>query len=151
MSMSTSKGPIVEKNSKHSVSHIRDVLVVPPGALETREENAESIHTHPALLVEERTSPNTSPNPIVTSSTSTKNNKIKTGIEIGIVTVKSSQSYKSEKEKAVSVSPKTRKEEKGRRKGKGRGIGKRTRHAGGGSGTRKKYNRKLRTTRGKKR
>lgn len=149
--MSTSKGPIVEKNSKHSVSHIRDVLVVPPGALETREENAESIHTHPALLVEERTSPNTSPNPIVTSSTSTKNNKIKTGIEIGIVTVKSSQSYKSEKEKAVSVSPKTRKEEKGRRKGKGRGIGKRTRHAGGGSGTRKKYNRKLRTTRGKKR
>ena len=149
--MSTSKGPIVEKNSKHSVSHIRDVLVVPPGALETREENAESIHTHPALLVEERTSPNTSPNPIVTSSTSTKNNKIKTGIETGIVTVKSSQSHNSEKEKSVSVSPKTRKEEKGRRKGKGRERGKRTRHAGGGSGTRKKYNRKLRTTRGKKR
>ena len=146
--MSTSKGPIVEKNSKHSVSHIRDVLVVPPGALETREENAESIHTHPALLVEERTSQNISPSPIVTSSTSTKNNKIKTGIETGIVTVKSSQSHKSEKEKAVSVSPKTRKEEKGRRKGKGNR--KRTRRAGGGSGTRKKYNRKLRTTRGRR-
>jgi hypothetical protein len=149
--MSTSKSPIVEKNSKHSVSHIRDVLLVPPGALETREENEESMHTHPALLVEQRTSPNTSTSPIVTSSTSTKNNKIKTGIETGIVAVKSSQSHKSEKEKAVSVSPKTRKEEKGRRKGKGRGRGKRTRHAGGDSGTRKKYNRKLRTTRSKKR
>jgi len=141
--MSTSKGPIVEKGIQHNVSPIRDVLVVPPGATETKE--TESIHTHPALLVEERTSP------IVTSSTSTKNNKIKTGIETGIVAVKSSQSHTSEKEKAVSVSPKTRKEEKGRRKGKGRGIGKRTRHAGGGSGTRKKYNRKLRTTRGRKR
>ena len=147
--MSTSKSSIVEKSSKHSVSPIRDVLLVPPGALQTREENAESIHTHPALLVEERTSPNTSTNPIVTSSASTKNNKIKTGIETGIVAVK--QSHKSEKEKAVSVSPKTKKEEKGRRKVKGKGREKRTRHAGGGNGTRKKYNRKLRTTRGRKR
>jgi len=145
--MSTSKSSIVEKSSKHSVSPIRDVLLVPPGALQTREENAESIHTHPALLVEERTSPNTSTNPIVTSSASTKNNKIKTGIETGIVAVK--QSHKSEKEKAVSVSPKTKKE--GKRRVKRRGNRKRTIHAGGGSGTRKKYNRKLRTTRGKKR
>ncbi len=149
MSMSTSKSPILEKSMKHSVSPIRDVLVVPPGATETKE--TESIHTHPALLVEERTSPNTSTSPIVTSSTSTKNNKIKTGIETGIVAVKSSQSHKSEKEKAVSVSPKTRREGRRRRKGKGRGRGKRTRHARGGSGTRKKYNRKLRTTRGRKR
>ena len=132
---------------KHSVSPIRDVLVVPPGATETKD--TESIHTHPALLVEQRTSPNTSTSPIVTSSASTKNNKIKTGIETGIVAVKSSQSHNSEKENAVSVSPKTKKE--GRRKVKRRGRGKRTRHAGGGSGTRKKYNRKLRTTRGKKR
>jgi hypothetical protein len=146
--MSTSKSLIVEKSSKHSVSPIRDVLVVPPGATETKE--TESMHTHPALLVEQRTSPNTSTSPIVTSSASTKNNKIKTGIETGIVAVKQShKSHKSEKEKAVSVSPKTKKE--GRRKGKGRGRGKRTRHAGGGNGTRKKYNRKLRTTRGKKR
>jgi len=145
--MSTSKSSIVEKSSKHSVSPIRDVLLVPPGALQTREENAESIHTHPALLVEERTSPNTSTNPIVTSSASTKNNKIKTGIETGIVAVK--QSHKSEKEKAVSVSPKTKKE--GKRRVKRRGNRKRTIHAGGGSGTRKKYNRKLRTTRGRKR
>ncbi len=148
MSMSTSKSPILEKSMKHSVSPIRDVLVVPPGATETKD--TESIHTHPALLVEQRTSPNTSTSPIVTSSASSaKSNR--TGIETGIVAVKSSQSHKSEKEKAVSVSPKTIKEEKGRRKGKGRGRGKRTRHAGGGSGTRKKYNRKLRTTRGKKR
>ena len=150
MSMSTSKSPIVEKSSKHSVSHIRDVLLVPPGAVQTKD--TESIHTHPALLVEQRTSPNTSPNPIVTSSASTKNNKIKTGIETGIVAVKSSQSHNSEKEKAVSVSPKTRREGKGKGKVKGRGKrrGKRTRHTGGGSGTRKKYNRKLRTTRGRR-
>ena len=152
MSMSTSKSPIVEKSSKHSVSHIRDVLLVPPGAVQTKD--TESMHTHPALLVEQRTSPNTSPNPIVTSSASTKNNKIKTGIETGIVAVKSSQSHKSEKEKAVSVSPKTRREGKGKGKvkgkGRGKGRGKGTRHAGGGSGTRKKYNRKLRTTRGRR-
>jgi len=148
MSMSTSKSPIVEKSSKHSVSHIRDVLLVPPGAVQTKD--TESIHTHPALLVEQRTSPNTSPNPIVTSSASTKNNKIKTGIETGIVAVKSSQSHNSEKEKAVSVSPKTRREGKGKGKVKGKGRGKRTRHAGGGSGTRKKYSRKLRTTRGRR-
>jgi hypothetical protein len=143
--MSTSKSSIVEKSSKHSVSPIRDVLVVPPGALQTREENAESIHTHPALLVEERTSPNTSSSPIVTSSASSASsaNSNRTGIE----TVK--QSHKFEKEKAVSASPKTRRE--GRRKVKAKGRGKRTRHAGGGNGTRKKYNRKLRTTRGRKR
>jgi hypothetical protein len=140
--MSTSKSPILEKSMKHSVSPIRDVLVVPPGATETKD--TESIHTHPALLVEQRTSP------IVTSSASTKNNKIKTGIETGIVAVKSSQSHNSEKEKAVSVSPKTRREGKGKGKVKGKGRGKRTRHAGGGSGTRKKYNRKLRKTRGRR-
>ena len=143
--MSTSKSEIVEKSMKHSVSPIRDVLLVPPGALQTRE--AESIHTHPALLVEERTSQNTSRSPSVTSSASTKNNKVKTGIETGIVAVK--QSHKSEKEKTVSVSPKTKKE--GKRRVKRRGNRKRTRHAGGGNGTRKKYNRKLRTTRGRKR
>ena len=148
--MSTGKSTIVEKGIKHSVSPIRDVLVVPPGATETKE--TESMHTHPALLVEQRTSQNTSTSPIVTSSTSTKNNKIKTGTETGIVAVKQShKSHKSEKEKAVSVSPKTRRE--GRRKVKRRGKGnrKRTRHAGGGSsGTRKKYNRKLRKTRGRR-
>ena len=142
--MSTSKSPIVEKSIKHSVSPIRDVLVVPPGATETKE--TESMHTHPALLVEQRTSQNTSTSPIVTSSASSaKSNR--TGIETGIVAVKSSQSHKSEKEKAVSVSPKTRREGR-RRKVKGKGNKKRTRHAGGGgSGTRKKYNRKLRKTR----
>lgn len=147
--MSTSKSPIVEKSIKHSVSPIRDVLVVPPGATETKE--TESMHTHPALLVEQRTSQNTSTSPIVTSSASTKNNKIKTGIETGIVAVKQShKSHKSEKEKAVSVSPKTRREGR-RRKVKGKGNKKRTRHAGGGSSaTRKKYNRKLRKTRGRK-
>ena len=140
--MSTSKSPIVEKSIKHSVSPIHDVLVVPPGATETKE--AESMHMHPALLVEQRTSQNTSTSPIVTSSASSaKSNRT------GIVAVK--QSHKSEKEKAVSVSPKTRREGK-RRKVKGKGNKKRTRHAGGrGSGTRKKYNRKLRTTRGRKR
>jgi hypothetical protein len=147
--MSTSKSEIVEKSSKHSVSPIRDVLLVPPGALQTKEENAESIHTHPALLVEERTSQNTSHSPSVTSTT----NNNRTGIVAVAVkhSDKSSQSHKSKKEKAVSVSPKTKKEEKGRRKVKGKGREKRTRHAGGGNGTRKKYNRKLRTTRGKKR
>ena len=143
--MSTSKSPIVEKSIKHSVSPIRDVLVVPPGATETKE--TESTHTHPALLVEQRTSPNTSTSPIVTSSASSaKSNR--TGIETGIVAVKQShKSHKSEKEKAVSVSPKTRREGR-RRKVKGKGNKKRTRHAGGGSSaTRKKYNRKLRKTR----
>jgi hypothetical protein len=143
--MSTSKSPIVEKSIKHSVSPIRDVLVVPPGATETKE--TESMHTHPALLVEQRTSQNTSTSPIVTSSASSaKSNR--TGIETGIVAVKQShKSHKSEKEKAVSVSPKTRREGR-RRKVKGKGNKKRTRHAGrGGSGTRKKYNRKLRKTR----
>ena len=138
--MSTSKSPIVEKSIKHSVSPIRDVLVVPPGATETKE--AESMHTHPALLVEQRTSQNTSTSPIVTSSASSANSN-----RTGIVAVK--QSHKSEKEKAVSVSPKTRREGR-RRKVKGKGNRKRTRHAGGGSGTRKKYNRKLRTTRGRR-
>jgi hypothetical protein len=146
--MSTSKSPIVEKSIKHSVSPIRDVLVVPPGATETKE--TESMHTHPALLVEQRTSQNTSTSPIVTSSS--KSNR--TGIETGIVAVKQShkshKSHKSEKEKAVSVSPKTRRERR-RRKVKGKGNRKRTRHAGGGgSGTRKKYNRKLRKTRGRR-
>ena len=99
--MSTSKSPIVEKSIKHSVSPIHDVLVVPPGATETKE--AESMHMHPALLVEQRTSQNTSTSPIVTSSASSaKSNRT------GIVAVK--QSHKSEKEKAVSVSPKTRRE-----------------------------------------
>ncbi len=146
--MSTSKSPILEKSMKHSVSPIRDVLVVPPGATETKD--TESIHTHPALLVEQRTSPNTSPNPIVTSSASSaKSNR--TGIETGIVAVKQShKSHKSEKEKTVSVSPKTRREGKGKGKVKGKGRGKRTRHARGGSGTRKKYNRKLRKTRGRR-
>ena len=150
--MSTSKSPIVEKSIKHSVSPIRDVLVVPPGATETKE--TESMHTHPALLVEQRTSQNTSTSPIVTSSASSaKSNR--TGIETGIVAVKQShKSHKSEKEKAVSVSPKTRREgrrEGRRRKVKGKGNKKRTRHAGGGSsGTRKKYNRKLRKTRGRR-
>ena len=146
--MSTSKSPIVEKSIKHSVSPIRDVLVVPPGATETKE--TESMHTHPALLVEQRTSQNTSTSPIVTSSASSaKSNR--TGIETGIVAVKQShKSHKSEKEKAVSVSPKTRREGR-RRKVKGKGNKKRTRHAGGGSsGTRKKYNRKLRKTRGRR-
>ena len=139
--MSTSKSPIVEKSIKHSVSPIRDVLVVPPGATETKE--AESMHTHPALLVEQRTSPNTSTSPIVTSSASSANSN-----RTGIVAVK--QSHKSEKEKAVSVSPKTRREGR-RRKVKGKKNKKRTRHAGGGSsGTRKKYNRKLRKTRGRR-
>jgi len=141
--MSTSKGPIVEKSSKHSVSHIRDVLVVPPGAVGASGlKDAENMHTHPALLLEERERASQGPPTSSLSTTSTaKSNRT------GIVAVKSSQSHNSEKEKAVSVSPKTRKEEKGRRKGRG----KRTRHAGGGSGTRKKYNRKLRTTRSKKR
>ena len=146
--MSTSKSPIVEKSIKHSVSPIRDVLVVPPGATETKE--TESMHTHPALVVEQRTSQNTSTSPIVTSSASSaKSNR--TGIETGIVAVKQShKSHKSEKEKAVSVSPKTRREGR-RRKVKGKGNKKRTRHAGGGgSGTRKKYNRKLRKTRGRR-
>jgi hypothetical protein len=144
--MSAKKIPVVENNIKHSVSPIRDVLVVPPGAISTVEE--ESMHSHPALLVEQRTSPNKSPSPIVTSSASTTNSN-RTGIETGIVAVK--QSHKTEKEKAVSVSPKTRRE--GRRKVKGRRKGnrKRTRRAGGGKGTRKKYNRKLRTARGRKR
>lgn len=147
--MSTSKSPIVEKSIKHSVSPIRDVLVVPPGATETKE--TESMHTHPALLVEQRTSPNKSISPIETSNANTKNNKIGTGTETGIVAVAVKQSHKSEKEKAVSVSPKTRREGR-RRKVKGKGNKKRTRHAGGGgSGTRKKYNRKLRKTRGRKR
>ena len=82
--MSTSKSPIVEKSIKHSVSPIRDVLVVPPGATETKE--TESMHTHPALLVEQRTSQNTSTSPIVTSSaSSSKSNR--TGTETGIVAV----------------------------------------------------------------
>ncbi len=144
--MSTGKSTIVEKSIKHSVSPIRDVLVVPPGAINVIEE--ESMHTHPALLVEQRTTQNTSISPVVTSSASTANSN-RTGIETGIVAVK--QSHKSEKEKVVSVSSKTRR--KGRRKVKGRGKGKkkRTRRAGGGKGTRKKYNRKLRTTHGRKR
>lgn len=137
--MSSKKSPIVEKSVEHSVSPIRDVLVVPPGAVgATGSSDEESMHTHPALLVEQRSSP--SPN-----VTSANNN--------GIVAVKSSQSHKSEKEKTVSVSPKTRRERRIKVKGKGRGKGnrKRTRHAGGGKGTRKKYNRKLHTTRGRKR
>ena len=140
--MSSKKSPIVEKSVEHSVSPIRDVLLVPPGAIgATGSSDEESMHTHPALLVEQRSSPTPSPNVI-----SANNN--------GIVAVKSSQSHKShksEKENAVSVSPKTRRERRIKVKGKGRGNIKRTRHAGGGKGTRKKYNRKLRTTRGRKR
>ena len=144
--MSSKKSPIVEKSNEHHVSPIRDVLLVPPGALGATGSNDEEStheHIHPALLVEERTSSNTSPSPSVISTTSSANNRT------GIVAVKSSQSHKSEKEKVVSVSPKTRRER--RRKGKGKGNRKRTRHAVGGKGTRKKYNRKLRTTRGRKR
>ena len=153
--MSTSKSPIIEKGIQHSVSPIRDVLVVPPGAVsETGSSDEESMRPHPALLVEQRTSPNKSISPIETSNANTKNNKIGTGTETGIETAKQSQSHKSHKsnkEKAVSVSPKTRREGR-RRKVKGKGNKKRTRHTGGGgSGTRKKYNRKLRTTRGRKR
>ena len=140
--MSSKKSPIVEKSVEHPVSPIRDVLVVPPGAVgATGSSEDESMHTHPALLVEQRTSQNTSPSPIVTSSASTANSNNKIG------TVK--QSHKSEKEKAVSVSPKTRRE--GKRRVKRRGNRKRTRHAGSGKGMRKKYSRKLRTTRGRKR
>lgn len=143
--MSSKKSPIVEKSVEHPVSPIRDVLVVPPGAVgATGSSDDESMHTHPALLVEQRTSQNTSPSPIVTSSASTANSN-----RTGIVAVK--QSNKSEKEKAVPVSPKTRREGKRKVKGRGKGNRKKTRHAGGGSGTRKKYNRKLRTTRGRKR
>ena len=142
--MSSKKSPIVEKSVEHPVSPIRDVLVVPPGAVGAiGSSDDESMHTHPALLVEQRTSSNTIPSPIVTSSASTANSN-----RTGIVAVK--QSNKSEKEKAVSVSPKTRRERR-KVKGKGKGNRKRTRHAGGGSGTRKKYSRKLRTTRGRKR
>ncbi len=138
--MSSKKSPIVEKSVQPSVSPIRDVLLVPPGAIgATGSSDEESMHTHPALLVEQRTSP--SPSPISSPNVTSANNN-------GIVAVKSSQSHKSEKENAVSVSPKTRRE--GRR-GKRRGNRKRTRHAGGGKGTRKKYNRKLHTTRGRKR
>lgn len=138
--MSSKKSPIVEKSVEHPVSPIRDVLVVPPGAVGAiGSSDDESMHTHPALLVEQRTSP--SPSPIVTSSASTANSNNKIG------TVK--QSHKSEKEKAVSVSPKTRRE--GKRRVKRRGNRKRTRHAGSGKGMRKKYSRKLRTTRGRKR
>ena len=50
--MSAKKSPVVENNIKYSVSPIRDVLVVPPGAISTVEE--ESMHSHPALLVEQR-------------------------------------------------------------------------------------------------
>lgn len=101
--MSTSKSPIVEKSIKHSVSPIRDVLVVPPGAVsETGSSDEESMRPHPALLVEQRTSPNKSISPIETSNANTKNNKIGTGTETGIETAKQSQSHKShisEKEK----------------------------------------------------
>jgi len=137
--MSTSKSSIVEKSSKHSVSPIRDVLVVPPGAVQTREENAESIHTHPALLVEERIISEVKPKSISTTPSSRTTN---TGNNIA-TPIKEHELHKK------TTSPKTRRE--GRRKVKGKGRGKRTRHAGGGSGTRKKYNRKLRTTRGRKR
>jgi long-subunit acyl-CoA synthetase (AMP-forming) len=137
--MSTSKSSIVEKSSKHSVSPIRDVLLVPPGALQTREENAESIHTHPALLVEERIISEVKPKSISTTPSSRTTN---TGNNIA-TPIKEHELPKK------TVSPKTKKE--GKRRVKRRGNRKRTRHAGGGSGTRKKYNRKLRTTRGRKR
>ena len=137
--MSTSKSSIVEKSSKHSVSPIRDVLVVPPGALQTREENAESIHTHPALLVEERIISEVKPKSISTTPSSRTTN---TGNNIA-TPIKEHELPKK------TVSPKPKKE--GKRRVKRRGNRKRTRHAGGGSGTRKKYNRKLRTTRGRKR
>ena len=137
--MSTSKSSIVEKSSKHSVSPIRDVLLVPPGALQTREENAESIHTHPALLVEERIISEVKPKSISTTPSSRTTN---TGNNIA-TPIKEHELPKK------TVSPKTKKE--GKRRVKRRGNIKRTRHAGGGSGTRKKYNRKLRTTRGRKR
>ena len=137
--MSTSKSPILEKSMKHSVSPIRDVLLVPPGALQTREENAESIHTHPALLVEERIISEVKPKSISTTPSSRTTN---TGNNIA-TPIKEHELPKK------TVSPKTKKE--GKRRVKRRGNRKRTRHAGGGSGTRKKYNRKLRTTRGRKR
>ena len=137
--MSTSKSSIVEKSIKHSVSPIRDVLVVPPGAVQTREENAESIHTHPALLVEQRIISEVKPKSISTTPSSRTTN---TGNNIA-TPIKEHELPKK------TVSPKTKKE--GKRRVKRRGNRKRTRHAGGGSGTRKKYNRKLRTTRGRKR
>ena len=137
--MSTSKSPIVEKSIKHSVSPIRDVLVVPPGAVsETGSSDEESMRPHPALLVEQRTSPNKSISPIETSNANTKNNKIGTGTETGIETAKQSQSHKSH------ISEKEKKKDKGKGKRKG------TKCKNGGK-TRKKYSRKLRTARGRKR
>jgi len=130
--MSTSKSPIIEKGIQHSVSPIRDVLVVPPGAVSYEE----SIRPHPALLVEQRTSQNTSTSPIVTSSASSANSN-RTGLVA--VAVKQSQSHKSHN----SEKEKKKDKEKGKRKG--------TKRKGGGSRTRKKYNRKLRKTRGRKR
>jgi hypothetical protein len=150
--MSAKKSPVVENNIKHSVSPIRDVLVVPPGAISTVKE--ESMHSHPALLVEQRImsevkSKSISTNPSTTNTDNTGNNIA--------ARIKEDELPKKSTSPSPSPSPNKRRPPVLKKRKRTRGIKtenrkkKRTRRAEGGKGTRKKYNRKLRTTRGRKR
>ena len=158
--MSAKKSPVVENNIKHSVSPIRDVLVVPPGAISTVEE--ESMHSHPALLIEQRImsevkskSPK-SPKSISDNPSSRTTNTGNTGNNIA-APIKEDELPKKSTSPSPSPSPNKRRPPVLKKRKRARGIKtenrkkKRTRRAVGGKGTRKKYNRKLRTTHGRKR
>jgi hypothetical protein len=154
--MSAKKIPVVENNIKHSVSPIRDVLVVPPGAISTVEE--ESMHSHPALLVEQRIMSEVkpkSPKSPKSSSTTPSSHTTNTGNNIS-APIKEDELPKKIVSPSPSPSPNKRRPPVLKKRKRARGIKtenrkkKRTRRAGGGKGTRKKYNRKLRITRGGK-
>ena len=158
--MSAKKSPVVENNIKYSVSPIRDVLVVPPGAISTVEE--ESMHSHPALLIEQRImsevkskSPK-SPKSISDNPSSRTTNTGNTGNNIA-APIKEDELPKKSTSPSPSPSPNKRRPPVLKKRKRARGIKtenrkkKRTRRAVGGKGTRKKYNRKLRTTHGRKR
>jgi hypothetical protein len=152
--MSAKKIPVVENNIKHSVSPIRDVLVVPPGAISTVEE--ESMHSHPALLVEQRIMSDVKPKSPKSSSTTPSSRTTNTGNNIA-APIKEDELPKKIVSPSPSPSPNKIRPPVLKKRKRARGIKtenrkkKGTRRAGGGKGTRKKYNRKLRTTRGGKR
>ena len=155
--MSAKKSPVVENNIKYSVSPIRDVLVVPPGAISTVEE--ESMHSHPALLVEQRIMSEVkpkSPKSISDNPSSRTTNTGNTGNNIA-TPIKEDELPKKSTSPSPSPSPNKRRPPVLKKRKRARGIKtenrkkKRTRRAVGGKGTRKKYTRKLRTTHGIKR
>ena len=153
--MSAKKSPVVENNIKHSVSPIRDVLVVPPGAISTVEE--ESMHSHPALLVEQRIMSEVKPKSPKSISTNPSSRTTNTGNTGNNIAVPIKEDELPKKSTSPSPSPNKRRPPVLKKRKRARGIKtenrkkKRTRRAGGGTGTRKKYNRKLHTTHGRKR